>query len=101
MQLYALEAAILIASSAVCRHLMEKPRRRRPVAEVVKEIVQVQRLCVQRTYRAPFKGTAVAGVQDWPPIRVGLDDGGIVAFVDDLHNSNRAYCRELWAALNH
>ena len=28
-----------------------------------------------------------------------MKDGSIVAFVDDLHNSNRAYCRELWAAL--
>jgi len=32
-------------------------------------------------------------------IRVGIEDGSIVAFVDDLHNSNRAYCRELWTAL--
>jgi anti-anti-sigma regulatory factor len=32
-------------------------------------------------------------------IRLGLEDGTIFAFVDDLHNSNRAYCRELWAAL--
>src|SRR5437773_11003644 len=32
-------------------------------------------------------------------IRIGLEDGTIFAFVDDLHNSNRAYCRELWEAL--
>jgi hypothetical protein len=32
-------------------------------------------------------------------IRLGIEDGSIVAFVDDLHNSNRTYCRELWAAL--
>jgi hypothetical protein len=30
---------------------------------------------------------------------LGIEDGSIVAFVDDLHNSNRTYCRELWAAL--
>ena len=32
-------------------------------------------------------------------IWVGLEEGSIVAFVDDLHNSHRAYCRELWQAL--
>ena len=32
-------------------------------------------------------------------IWVGLEEGSIVAFVDDLHNSHRAYCRELWGAL--
>ncbi len=32
-------------------------------------------------------------------IRLGIEDGTIFAFVDDLHNSNRAYCRELWTAL--
>ena len=32
-------------------------------------------------------------------IRVGIEDGTIFAFVDDLHNSNRTYCKELWAAL--
>ncbi|MGH7252639.1 MAG: hypothetical protein ACREIE_02450, partial [Nitrospiraceae bacterium] len=32
-------------------------------------------------------------------IRIGLEDGTIFAFVDDLHNSNRGYCRELWEAL--
>jgi hypothetical protein len=30
---------------------------------------------------------------------LGIEDGGIFAFVDDLHNSHRAYCRELWSAL--
>ena len=41
------------------------------------------------------------GAPSWRPlkIRVGIEDGSIVAFVDDLHNSNRAYCRELWTAL--
>jgi radical SAM superfamily enzyme YgiQ (UPF0313 family) len=76
-----------------------KTTRRRPVQEVVKEIVQVQRWVrselIERISTEPFWQALKTTLR----IRVGIDDGGIVAFVDDLHNSNRAYCRELWAAL--
>jgi radical SAM superfamily enzyme YgiQ (UPF0313 family) len=76
-----------------------KTTRRRPVQEVVKEIVQVQRWVrselIERISTEPLWQAFKTGLR----IRVGIDDGGIVAFVDDLHNSNRAYCRELWAAL--
>lgn len=76
-----------------------KTTRRRPVQEVVKEIVQVQRWVrselIERISTEPLWEAFKTGLR----IRVGIDDGGIVAFVDDLHNSNRAYCRELWAAL--
>lgn len=76
-----------------------KTTRRRPVSEVVAELQRVKhwvrselidRLCTESLWQA-FK----TGLK----IRVGIEDGSIVAFVDDLHNSNRAYCRELWTAL--
>lgn len=76
-----------------------KTTRRRPVQEVVKEIVQVQRWVrselIERISNEPFWQALRTTFR----IRVGIEDGGIVAFVDDLHNSNRAYCRELWNAL--
>lgn len=76
-----------------------KTTRRRPVQEVVRELVQVQRWVrselVERLSNEPFWEALKTAFR----IRVGIDDGGIVAFVDDLHNSNRAYCRELWQAL--
>jgi radical SAM superfamily enzyme YgiQ (UPF0313 family) len=76
-----------------------KTTRRRPVQEVIKELVQVQRWVrselVERISSEPLWQAFKTGLR----IRVGIEDGGIVAFVDDLHNSNRAYCRELWAAL--
>jgi radical SAM superfamily enzyme YgiQ (UPF0313 family) len=76
-----------------------KTTRRRPVQEVVREIVQVQRWVrselIERISNEPFWQALRTTFR----IRVGIEDGGIVAFVDDLHNSNRAYCRELWNAL--
>ncbi len=76
-----------------------KTTRRRPVQEVIRELVDVQRWVrselVERISNEPFWEAMKTTFR----IRVGIEDGGIVAFVDDLHNSNRAYCRELWAAL--
>jgi radical SAM superfamily enzyme YgiQ (UPF0313 family) len=76
-----------------------KTTRRRPVQEVVRELVQVQRWVrselIERLSNEPFWQALRTAFR----IRIGIDDGGIVAFVDDLHNSNRAYCRELWTAL--
>ena len=76
-----------------------KTTRRRPVEEVVKELTQVKRwVCgelVDRMSNDTLWNAFLTGLR----IRLGIEDGSIVAFVDDLHNSNRAYCRELWAAL--
>src|SRR5437870_5410484 len=76
-----------------------KTTRRRPVQEVVTELRNVQRWIrselVERLRDEPMWNAFVTALR----IRVGIEDGSIVAFVDDLHNSNRAYCRELWAAL--
>ncbi|BCA55631.1 Radical SAM [Nitrospira sp. KM1] len=76
-----------------------KTTRRRPVEEVVTELQNMQRWIrgelVERIRDEPLWKAFILGLR----IRVGIEDGSIVAFVDDLHNSNRAYCRELWAAL--
>jgi radical SAM superfamily enzyme YgiQ (UPF0313 family) len=76
-----------------------KTTRRRPVQEVVTELQNVQRWIrnelVERIRDEPLWKAFLTTLR----IRVGIEDGSIVAFVDDLHNSNRAYCRELWAAL--
>ena len=76
-----------------------KTTRRRPVEEVVTELQNVQRWIrselVERIRDEPLWTAFISALK----IRVGIEDGSIVAFVDDLHNSNRAYCRELWTAL--
>src|SRR5438552_9030552 len=76
-----------------------KTTRRRPVQEVVTELRNVQRWIrrelVERLRDEPMWNAFVTALR----IRVGIEDGSIVEFVDDLHNSNRTYCRELWAAL--
>ncbi|MGQ0811037.1 MAG: cobalamin-dependent protein [Nitrospiraceae bacterium] len=76
-----------------------KTTRRRPVQEVVKELTQIKQWIrselVERIKNDSLWSAFVTGLR----IRVGIEDGTIFAFVDDLHNSNRAYCRELWTAL--
>ncbi len=76
-----------------------KTTRRRPVEEVITELQNVRRWLrselVERIRDEPLWKAFIQGLR----IRLGIEDGSIVAFVDDLHNSNRAYCRELWAAL--
>ena len=76
-----------------------KTTRRRPVQEVVKELTQIKHWIrnelVERIRSDSLWHAFLTGVR----IRLGIEDGTIFAFVDDLHNSNRAYCRELWSAL--
>ncbi|MEE9173117.1 MAG: radical SAM protein, partial [candidate division NC10 bacterium] len=76
-----------------------KTTRRRPVQEVVKELAEVKKWIsaelVQRVRRGSLREAFMTGLK----IRLGIEDGSIVAFVDDLHNSHRPYCRELWEAL--
>lgn len=76
-----------------------KTTRRRPVAEVVDELGAVkqwvQAEIVERMRKAPlWEAMKIAA-----SVKIGLEDGSIFAFVDDLHNSHRAYCRDLWHAL--
>lgn len=76
-----------------------KTTRRRPVAEVIKELTEVKRwVCAELVDRISNDSLWNAFLTSLR-IRLGIEDGSIIAFVDDLHNSNRAYCRELWTAL--
>ncbi|WP_447978683.1 B12-binding domain-containing radical SAM protein [Candidatus Nitrospira bockiana] len=76
-----------------------KTTRRRPVEEVIAELTQIKQWIrgelVERIANDSLWRAFVTGLR----IRLGVEDGTIFAFVDDLHNSNRAYCRELWTAL--
>ncbi|WP_447980269.1 B12-binding domain-containing radical SAM protein [Candidatus Nitrospira bockiana] len=76
-----------------------KTTRRRPVQEVIKELTQIKQWIrgelVERMANDSLWRALVTGLR----IRLGVEDGTIFAFVDDLHNSNRAYCKELWTAL--
>ncbi|MEW6324046.1 MAG: radical SAM protein [Nitrospirota bacterium] len=76
-----------------------KSSRRRLVEDVVDEIQRLKawrrNLIVDKMTTGPAWhriGTALR-------VMTGLEDGTIFAFVDDLHNSNRAYCKKLWTAL--
>lgn len=76
-----------------------KSTRRRPVPEVIAEIKRVRDFVCGELVRRLGRSSFWNAVGLAAKIHFAIEDGGIVAFVDDLHNSNRAYCRELWAAL--
>ena len=76
-----------------------KSSRRRTVDEVVAEIQRIKEWrrnqLVEKMVTGPVWHRVATGLR----IMTGLEDGTIFAFVDDLHNSNRDYCRKLWTAL--
>lgn len=76
-----------------------KTTRRRPVPEVIAEIQHAKEwlrsAIIDRMTRGSVWNALATSLRIW----VGIEEGSIVAFVDDLHNSHRAYCRELWQAL--
>jgi len=76
-----------------------KTTRRRPVPEVIEEIKHVKEWIRSEVVERMTKGSLLNAMNSALRIWVGLEEGSIVAFVDDLHNSHRAYCRELWSAL--
>ena len=76
-----------------------KSTRRRPVPEVISEITRVKQWVAGELVARMGKGSLRDALKILTKIRLSMEDGSIFAFVDDLHNSNRAYCRELWAAL--
>jgi radical SAM superfamily enzyme YgiQ (UPF0313 family) len=76
-----------------------KTTRRRPVHEVVKELSQIKQWIRAELVERMRNGSLADAIMTSLRIRVGIEDGTIFAFVDDLHNSHRAYCRELWEAL--
>ena len=92
-------AAILIASFAACRPSTGRPPDRRPVPEVIQEMQHVKEWLRSEIVERMSTGSLWNAVKTSAKIWVGLEEGSIVAFVDDLHNSHRAYCRELWQAM--
>jgi radical SAM superfamily enzyme YgiQ (UPF0313 family) len=76
-----------------------KTSRRRPVSHVVAEIQRIRdrrrSLIVDKMTSGPYGQRFMASAK----LLTGIEDGTIFAFVDDLHNSSRAYCKELWTAL--
>jgi len=76
-----------------------KTTRRRPVPEVVKELTRIKQWIRGELVERMREGSLWQAFMTGLRIRIGLEDGTIFAFVDDLHNSNRGYCRELWEAL--
>ncbi len=76
-----------------------KTTRRRPVHEVVEEMDRVKQWVRSELVDRMTRGSLWDAVKTAIKIRLGIDDGTIFAFVDDLHNSHRPYCKELWQAL--
>src|SRR5256884_400358 len=76
-----------------------KSTRRRPGPEVIAEMRRVKQWVAAELVARMGKGSVWDALKVMAKLRMGIVDGSIFAFVDDLHNSNRAYCRELWAAL--
>jgi radical SAM superfamily enzyme YgiQ (UPF0313 family) len=76
-----------------------KTSRRRPVSHVVAEIQRIKdrrrSMIVDKMTSGPYAKRFLASFN----LLSGIEDGTIFAFVDDLHNSSRAYCKELWTAL--
>ena len=76
-----------------------KTTRRRPVPEVIEELKHAKEWLRSDIVERMTQGSLLNALSTSLKIWVGLEEGSIVAFVDDLHNSHRAYCRELWQAL--
>lgn len=76
-----------------------KTTRRRPVPEVIEELKRAKEWLRSDIIERMTRGSLFHALTTSLKIWVGLEEGSIVAFVDDLHNSHRAYCRELWQAL--
>ncbi len=76
-----------------------KSSRRRPVEEVIGEIQRIKEWRRSQLVDQMVRGPMWHRIGTTLRILTGLEDGTIFAFVDDLHNSNREYCKKLWTAL--
>ncbi len=76
-----------------------KSSRRRPVEEVIAEIQRIKEWRRNQLVDRMIRGPMWHRIGTTLRILTGLEDGTIFAFVDDLHNSNRDYCKKLWTAL--
>ena len=76
-----------------------KSSRRRTVDDVIAEIQHVmayrRNTLVEEMVSGPIWHRIGTGLR----LMVGFNNGSFFAFVDDLHNSNRDYCKKLWTAL--
>lgn len=76
-----------------------KSSRRRSVDDIIAEIQRIKEwrrnLLVENMIQGPVWHRIGTGLR----ILTGIESGTIFAFVDDLHNSNRDYCKKLWTAL--
>ncbi len=76
-----------------------KSSRRRSIDDIIAEIQRIKEwrrnALVDQMVRGPVWHRVMTGLR----ILTGIEDGTVFAFVDDLHNSNRDYCRKLWTAL--
>lgn len=73
--------------------------RRRPVSHVVAEIQRIKEQrhswLINKMTSGPYGQRFLASLR----VFSGMENRTIFAFVDDLHNSNREYCKALWTAL--
>jgi radical SAM superfamily enzyme YgiQ (UPF0313 family) len=76
-----------------------KSSRRRPVEEVIGEIQRIKEWRRSQLVDQMVRGPMWHRIGTTLRILTGVEDGTIFAFVDDLHNSNREYCKKLWTAL--
>jgi radical SAM superfamily enzyme YgiQ (UPF0313 family) len=76
-----------------------KSSRRRSVEDVVAEIRRLKEWRRSQIVDRMTTGPVWHRIGTSLRVLVGFEDSVIFAFVDDLHNSNRAYCKKLWSAL--
>ncbi len=76
-----------------------KMTRRRPVGEVCEEIRRIKESRYAEIIERLKAGGLLEKAATLLRLSFNVDDASIFAFVDDLHNSNRTYCKELWTAL--
>ncbi len=76
-----------------------KSSRRRSVEDVVAEIQRLKEGRRNQLVDQMTTGPVWHRIGTSLRVLIGLEDSVIFAFVDDLHNSNRAYCKKLWTAL--
>ena len=76
-----------------------KSSRRRSVDDVIAEIQRIKEWRRNELVEKMVRGPMWHRIGTTLRVLTGIEDGTIFAFVDDLHNSNRDYCRKLWTAL--
>jgi len=76
-----------------------KSSRRRSVDDIIAEIQRIKEWRRNQLVEKMIQGPVWDRIGTGLKILTGIESGTIFAFVDDLHNSNRDYCKKLWTAL--